>query len=101
VADGSVIGGTLGRNASAFDDFLRDLDNMVNTATGRPPATAYLTVINNAHLVLADQPEAFFVGRRLHAVLPGLLPRRSQSPSRFRLVTVRTPINSTKFANTG
>jgi Barstar (barnase inhibitor) len=48
-----------GRNASAFDDFLRDLDNMVNTATGRPPAPAYLTVINNAHLVLADQPEAF------------------------------------------
>jgi len=48
-----------GRNASAFDDFMRDLDNMVNTATGRPPAPGYLTVINNAHLLLADQPEAF------------------------------------------
>ena len=48
-----------GRNASAFDDFMRDLDNMVNTATGRPPAPRYLTVINNAHLVLIEQPEAF------------------------------------------
>jgi len=48
-----------GCNASAFDDFLRDLDNLVNTATGRPPAPAYLTVTHNAHLVLADQPEAF------------------------------------------
>ena len=48
-----------GRNASAFDDFMRDLDNMVNTATGRPPAPGYLTMINNAHLLLIEQPEAF------------------------------------------
>ena len=48
-----------GRNKDAFNDFMRDLDNMVNTATGRPPAAGYLTDITDAHLVLADQPEAF------------------------------------------
>jgi hypothetical protein len=48
-----------GRNKDAFNDFMRDLDNMVNTATGRPPAPGYLTDVTNAHLILADQPEAF------------------------------------------
>lgn len=48
-----------GRNAHAFDDFMRDLETMVNTATGRPPAPGYLTDITDAHLILADQPEAF------------------------------------------
>ena len=48
-----------GRNKDAFNDFMRDLDNMVNTATGRPPASGYLTDITDAHLVLADQPDAF------------------------------------------
>ena len=47
-----------GRNKDAFNDFMRDLDNMVNTATGRPPAPGYLTDITDAHLILADQPEA-------------------------------------------
>lgn len=48
-----------GRNSHAFDDFMRDLETMVNTATGRPPAPGYLTYITDAHLILADQPEAF------------------------------------------
>lgn len=48
-----------GHNAHAFDDFMRDLDNTVNTATGRPPAVCYLTDITDAHLILVDQPEAF------------------------------------------
>lgn len=48
-----------GRNKDAFNDFMRDLDNMVNTATGRPPAPGYLTDVTDAHLILADQPEAF------------------------------------------
>ena len=48
-----------GRNKDAFNDFMRDLDNMVNAATGRPPAPGYLTYITDAHLILADQPEAF------------------------------------------
>jgi hypothetical protein len=48
-----------GRNAHAFDDFMRDLVTMVSTATGRPPAPGYLTQITNAHLLLADQPETF------------------------------------------
>jgi hypothetical protein len=48
-----------GRNKDAFNDFMRDLDNMVNTATGKPPAPSYLTVITNPHLVLIEQPEAF------------------------------------------
>jgi hypothetical protein len=48
-----------GRNTNAFNDFMRDLDNMVNTATGRPPARGYLTDITDAHLLLVEQPEAF------------------------------------------
>jgi hypothetical protein len=48
-----------GRNMDAFDDFMRDLDNMINTAMGKPPAPGYLTQITDAHLILADQPEAF------------------------------------------
>jgi hypothetical protein len=48
-----------GRNSYAFDDFMRDLDNIVNTATGRPPASGYLTDIPDAHLLLVDEPEAF------------------------------------------
>ncbi|MCV7198474.1 barstar family protein [Mycobacterium angelicum] len=48
-----------GRNMDAFDAFMRDLDTMVNTATGRPPARGYLTVVTDAHLLLIDQPEAF------------------------------------------
>jgi hypothetical protein len=48
-----------GRNKDAFNDFMRDLDNMVNAATGRPPARGYLSYITDAQLVLVDQPEAF------------------------------------------
>jgi hypothetical protein len=48
-----------GRNADAFDDFMRDLDNMVSAGTGRPPPRGYLTEITNAHLILVDQPEVF------------------------------------------
>jgi hypothetical protein len=48
-----------GRNADAFDDFMRDLDNMVSVGTGRPPPRGYLTEITNAHLILTDQPEVF------------------------------------------
>jgi hypothetical protein len=46
-----------GRNAAAFDDFMRDLDNMINTAEGKPPALGYLTDIANAHLLLVEQPQ--------------------------------------------
>jgi Barstar (barnase inhibitor) len=46
-----------GRNMDAFDDFMCDLDNMIDAASGKPPAPGYLTVINHAHLVLIDQPE--------------------------------------------
>jgi hypothetical protein len=48
-----------GRNMDAFDDVMRDLDNMVNTATGKPRASGYLTVVTNAHLILVEQPELF------------------------------------------
>ena len=48
-----------GRNAAAFDDFMRDLDNMIDAASGKPPAPGYLIQITDAHLILADQPEAF------------------------------------------
>jgi hypothetical protein len=48
-----------GRNASAFDDFMRDLDNMIEVADGKPPAPGYFTHITDAHLILREQPEAF------------------------------------------
>lgn len=48
-----------GRNMNAFNDFMRDLDNMINAAEGKPPAPGYLTAITDAHLLLIDQPEAF------------------------------------------
>ncbi len=48
-----------GRNMDAFDDVMRDLDNMVTTATGRRQASGYLTLITNAHLILAEQPDLF------------------------------------------
>lgn len=48
-----------GRNADAFDDFMRDLDNMVSAGPGRLPARGYLTDILNAHLILVEQPDAF------------------------------------------
>ncbi len=48
-----------GRNSHAFDDFMRDLDNMINTASGKQPAPGYFTDITDAHLILADEPEAF------------------------------------------
>ncbi|WP_156738297.1 barstar family protein [Mycobacterium sp. E2699] len=48
-----------GRNMNAFNDFMRDLDNMINTAEGKPPAPGYLTDITDAQLLLIDQPEAF------------------------------------------
>jgi hypothetical protein len=54
-----------GRNANAFNDFMRDLDNMVTTGTGRKPPHGYLTDITNAHLLLIQQPDAFswFAGK--------------------------------------
>jgi hypothetical protein len=48
-----------GRNKDAFNDFMRDLDNMINTATGKPPAPGYLTVITKPQFVLIEQPEEF------------------------------------------
>jgi len=46
-------------NPNAFNDFMRDLDGMIDVAYGRPPAPGYLTEIVNAHLLLADDPETF------------------------------------------
>lgn len=48
-----------GRNPNALNDFMRDLDNMIDTALGKPPAPGYLTEIVNAQLLFADEPEAY------------------------------------------
>jgi hypothetical protein len=56
---------------NAFNGFMRDLDNMVNTATGKPPAPDYPTDITDAHLLLVEQPESFSWSApvdQLHAV---------------------------------
>lgn len=48
-----------GRNYAAFDDFMRDLDNMTNKALEKPPARAYLTEVTHSHLLLVEEPEVF------------------------------------------
>jgi Barstar (barnase inhibitor) len=47
------------RNEVAFDDWMRDLDNLTNPALDKPPAPGYLTDIINAHLFLDEEPEVF------------------------------------------
>ena len=46
-------------NRDAFDDWMRDFDNLINTASGKPPAPGYLTDITHAHLILDEQPDLF------------------------------------------
>jgi Barstar (barnase inhibitor) len=46
-------------NKDAFNDWMRDFDNLTNPALDKPPATGYLTDIIDAHLLLIDQPGAF------------------------------------------
>ncbi|SOJ57790.1 hypothetical protein MSIMFB_05269 [Mycobacterium simulans] len=48
-----------GRNRDAFNDFMRDFDNLLNTSTGKPPAPGYLTHVTDAHLLLVEQPDLF------------------------------------------
>jgi hypothetical protein len=48
-----------GRNYAAFDDFMRDLDNLTNKALEKPPARAYLTEVTHSHLLLVEEPEVF------------------------------------------
>lgn len=50
---------SFGRNLDALDDFMRDLDNMVDAALRKPPARSYLTNIDNGHLFLSKEPELF------------------------------------------
>ena len=38
---------------------LRDFDNLINTASGKPAAPGYLTDITDAHLILTEQPDLF------------------------------------------
>jgi hypothetical protein len=47
------------RNLDAFNDWMRDFDNLCNPALDRPPAAGYLTLITNAHCLLADEPDVF------------------------------------------
>lgn len=44
---------------NAFNDFMRDFDNLIGTALGKPPAPGYLTDIADAHLLLTDDSESF------------------------------------------
>jgi hypothetical protein len=46
-------------NKDAFNDWMRDLDNLVNPDLSKPPARGYLTDMVNAHLLLAEEPETF------------------------------------------
>jgi Barstar (barnase inhibitor) len=47
------------RNKGAFDDWMRDFDNLTNPALDKPAASGYLTDITNAHLLLDEQPDVF------------------------------------------
>lgn len=46
-------------NKDAFNDWMRDLDNLVNVDLRKPPARGYLTHMTNAHMFLVEQPEIF------------------------------------------
>jgi len=45
---------------------MRDLDNMIDTALGNPPAPGYLTEIINAHLLFGEElDDLSFLARRI------------------------------------
>jgi hypothetical protein len=46
-------------NKDAFNDWMRDFDNLTNLARDKPPAAGYLTDIINAHSLLTEQFEVF------------------------------------------
>jgi hypothetical protein len=46
-------------NRDAFDDWMRDFDNLTNLALDKPPAAGYLTDITAAQLILTEQPDLF------------------------------------------
>ncbi|ORB31302.1 hypothetical protein B4U45_20150 [Mycobacterium persicum] len=46
-------------NKGAFDDWMRDFDNLTNPTMSKPPARGYVTEIINAHLLLAEQHGVF------------------------------------------
>lgn len=47
------------RNKDAFDDWMRDFDNLTNPALDKPPAAGYITDITCGHLFLAEQSDVF------------------------------------------
>lgn len=47
------------RNRDAFNDWMRDLDNLTNPSLSNPPARAYLTELRNAHQFLVGQDHIF------------------------------------------
>lgn len=47
------------QNRNAFNDWMRDFDNLTNLYLDKPPAAGYLTEITDAHLILAKQPDVF------------------------------------------
>jgi hypothetical protein len=47
------------RNGDAFDDWMRDFDNLCNPALDRPPAAGYLTHLTNAHRLLPTEHDIF------------------------------------------
>ncbi len=49
----------ISRNRDAFNDWMRDFDNLTNPSLSDPHARAYLTELRNAHLFLTGQDETF------------------------------------------
>ena len=47
------------RSKDAFNDWMRDFDNLTNPDLSKPPARGYLTEIINAQALLAEQPDEF------------------------------------------
>jgi hypothetical protein len=43
----------------AFNDWMRDFDNLTNPSLSKPPASGYVTEISDAHLILTAQPDMF------------------------------------------
>jgi hypothetical protein len=87
------------RNKDAFDDWMRDFDNLTNPALDKPPASGYLTDITDAHLLLGEQPDVF-LGWPTQSPFTGIT--TAMKPTRRRLSGCCFPlllISSIKFAN--
>lgn len=79
------------RNRDAFNDWIRDLDNLTNPSLSDPPARAYLTELRNAHLFLVQQDEIFSWFARELSLYREYYRDGAESPAAFGLLLSAPP----------